>query len=794
MPSRERGDSGPCGFAIPFTFDVARPGFHGVCDQLSAKSLRSPNSTADARQFFCRRFHPQFLRTCRRSANVTVMLFCHIWKLGSWMIETERTSFSRLSLRRLVTLLYLFCSVVAVPAATLASDCYLQKLTPRMMPTISRPALCGGRVGRPQQTVIMADKPRQAAMIARQNPRLGVPMADRAYSNAAAAETNYSPTCVDLYFEAVAFSWNFIQSPGSPDQPEYPEAWQIYHQALQRLLETSQKYGRLDLQDGLRVNTAVGPVKIPVNRHGFLWQAGDFNRLVVVTDELTGNLTNHYYHAGLGVPLVVVRDRVQDEKYLLKSTPFAATAVLRPSLAVLSGHAPPIGAESSHGPLELYDPLRVSSVAVNGQHVKMATDTSAPLELATASRDYKPISGLLRPEDTSTEEKLFMIEPYQRGKYPVVLVHGLMSSSQVWANVANEILARPEFREKFQLWAFQYPTGLPFLESAAELRQRLIAARNEFDPTTDDPALSHMVIIGHSMGGLVAKLQVTSSDDRLWCSIARKPLSEIKATDEQRDRLRSLFYFEPLPFVSRVVFAGTPHHGSRLARTSIGRLGSCLVQQPWQNIREHQILVHNNPGVFAPELAREIPSSLDMLDPKSRLLHAIDQLCPSGYVQFHSIIGTGCPSVLEGPADGVVAANSAMHACSSSARFVHTTHGKLHSDARCLSEILCILRRHIWESEEGACDESPARELYRSEVRRETVPDTDPLKLPREDFPINVPALEGPVGDTPPSDDLPSDDLPSDDLPSDDLPSDDLPSDRVEFEDGPELLPALNAG
>ena len=88
------------------------------------------------------------------------------------------------------------------------------------------------------------------------------------------------------------------------------------------------------------------------------------------------------------------------------------------------------------------------------------------------------------------------------------------------------------------------------------------------------------MLVGHSMGGLVSKLQVTYSGNILWEQIASKPFSEVNMQPQDRDRIYRMFFFEPLPGVSRVVFIGTPHQGSFWAVNVWGRLGSSLVKMP----------------------------------------------------------------------------------------------------------------------------------------------------------------------------------------------------------------------
>jgi hypothetical protein len=251
--------------------------------------------------------------------------------------------------------------------------------------------------------------------------------------------------------------------------------------------------------------------------------------------------------------------------------------------------------------------------------------------------------------------------------------------------------------------AYRYPTGRPFVESAAVLRREVTAFAQTYDRDAEDPSLYNMAMIGHSMGGLVAKLTVTHSDDRLWYAIANKPLSDINAADESRQRLAELFYFEPLPFVRRVVFLGTPHDGAMMASRAVGRFGSCCVPHSAADRIEHNLLIKQNPDVFSPEVTNRIPTSIDMMERCSGLLQAVQELCPGENVQLHNIIGTQCLSPIEGCGDGVVSVRSARHPCVSTERQVHTSHGGLYRHEESMQEIICILQRHILEAHDEPC-------------------------------------------------------------------------------------------
>ena len=103
------------------------------------------------------------------------------------------------------------------------------------------------------------------------------------------------------------------------------------------------------------------------------------------------------------------------------------------------------------------------------------------------------------------------------------------SSIVRWAEMYNRLQADPEIRSRFQFWFFQYDSGNPIALSALRLREALTAAVARLDPEGKDPALRRMVLIGHSQGGLLVKMQAISSGDRLWNAVSRKPLEELRA-------------------------------------------------------------------------------------------------------------------------------------------------------------------------------------------------------------------------------------------------------------------------
>jgi len=60
------------------------------------------------------------------------------------------------------------------------------------------------------------------------------------------------------------------------------------------------------------------------------------------------------------------------------------------------------------------------------------------------------------------------------------------------------------------------------------LREALTETVQSVDPEGKDPALHEMVIIGHSQGGLLAKMTAIDSGTRFWDNISNKPFDEVK--------------------------------------------------------------------------------------------------------------------------------------------------------------------------------------------------------------------------------------------------------------------------
>src|SRR6185369_13771607 len=186
--------------------------------------------------------------------------------------------------------------------------------------------------------------------------------------------------------------------------------------------------------------------------------------------------------------------------------------------------------------LELHDPLRYDAVEIAGLVEPLAGDPTTPLVYQVTQSDFDMFTyvGMFDPAAAFHKTGLFLEHPYERGKIPVVLIHGLWSSPKTWTRTINDLRADPALRDRYQFWTFQYPTGNPFIHSASILRQQIAEVRATFDPDRNDPAFDQMIVVGHSMGGLVAKSLIAPSGDAIWRLISARPFEQLKATPAEK--------------------------------------------------------------------------------------------------------------------------------------------------------------------------------------------------------------------------------------------------------------------
>ncbi len=517
-----------------------------------------------------------------------------------------------------------------------------------------------------------------------------------AYATAVDLEEQDSPACVDWYLRCATMLWPQITSSAFDSSSRDN---QLYQSSVGKLIETAQKFDRFDPDQGILPLPSPGAEgspsnseseddsfhrALPIRYYGFAWQPDEFEQISVIGKYQTPDVIQPHQKAGLGVPLLVQHS--SDRQFVYPTAKFTATAIVRPD------NEDSAAGDDASFVLDLVNPHTIRDMRISGRRRSIAFDLTAALAYFSVNEEgYEWLTGLIRPEEVEDQTGLTMVEPYRPGKIPVVFVHGLASEPMTWAAMANELFNVSDVMDEYQFWIFSYPTGTPFPKEAANLRRQLVALRNHIDPERRDPALDRMVLIGHSMGGLISKLQITSSEERLSHTLLKVPLDELEMTPEMRQGFNDFLYFEPSKQVSRVIFIGTPHRGSKLASGTVGNITSRLVRQSGTLADQCTQFIQLNPDAFTTPM-RRVPTSVDLLRPDSPMLQTIFELPVNRQVRMHSIIGVG-HGIGKEAGDGVVPVASAKHPGVESELMVEAKHD-LHHHPDTIDEVVRILRLH----------------------------------------------------------------------------------------------------
>ncbi len=515
---------------------------------------------------------------------------------------------------------------------------------------------------------------------------------------------------LDLYATSVAYAYRYLFDERctfvrNAFDPQFRGACDLYNGALESALRLWKKsYDTLSPGVELTMQHGAGALRVRVEACCLDWHAEDFGHFEFVSDYDVDGLTNRYQTYGLGVPLIVERRPHEEPGSLERHYPpkltFPITALVR-----VEPNAPASGSDPPRHEcvLELHDPLAHTDVPWAGGRVPLESDLSTPLAyfLGRAELGDAAKLGLLDPEQGQSLRGLYMIQPYDPRKIPVVMVHGLASSPITWMEMFNDLRSERQIRDRFQFWFYMYPTGQPFWVSAAQFREDLARLRSEVDPAGRLPAFDHMVLVGHSMGGLVSKLQVLDSGDRVWRTVSDQPFQVVQASLETKTAVERQFFFHPNPAVTRVVTIGTPHRGSRFANTLTRWVGDHLIRIPAMQMLERNELVRDNPGAIRDRRLLEIRTSIDSLSPDCPIFPVLLEAPRPPQVRLHNIVGVVEDSRLlrqvSGVGDGVVELTSAHLDDAASEIVVNADHVSVHRHPRAVLEVRRVLLEHLRE-------------------------------------------------------------------------------------------------
>ena len=531
---------------------------------------------------------------------------------------------------------------------------------------------------------------------------------------------------LDRYLDALTYAYDYLFSPAlaagrQPSDPRFRLACDIYNAALERLIRTALVKGRVPMGESIELTLRGQKAKVRLAvDEGSPWPRNEIGEMMFASDyELTGVETQTRQY-GVGVPMIALRKKLKSddnpttaalERFLPTEAAFPLTAFMHPK----SRLEQPLDKKGDEEfVVELIDPIRFRQVGSDPKALlPLEFDLTTPLAYMWSKSeqfrdaDREKIANLIKPGDLSKKSGLTLLRPYEPGKIPVVMVHGLASSPLTWIPMINELMNDPRVRENYQFMLFAYPTGAHVPIAMSSLREALWQARTQFNTEGAAPDFDQMVLLGHSMGGLLCHSLAVSSGDRFWQLHSDRPFKEILGPPEVLTELRQFLFFEPMPSVRRVVYLATPHRGSDLSRGMIGRVSSSLIEDSDHIQKLLSTLIADNPDAFDRKRFRRLPNSIETLSTNNPVLTALMEMKSGPDVTFHSIIGANRPGPPADSTDGVVPYRSSHLDGVASEKLVRSDHS-VQKSPEAIQEVRRVLIEHLVKLRPAAGTPTPA--------------------------------------------------------------------------------------
>jgi pimeloyl-ACP methyl ester carboxylesterase len=315
--------------------------------------------------------------------------------------------------------------------------------------------------------------------------------------------------------------------------------------------------------------------------------------------------------------------------------------------------------------------MKTERVAIGKRTFPLAIDLNAPTAMLIARERPERLgfAGVINPQKYADTTRLTRLQQFDPARTPVIFVHGLQETGASWAPMIDTLRNDPWIRGHYQFWFFSYPSGYPYPYSAALLRQDLDGIDRAF------PNHKRVVLIGHSMGGMICRLMITDAGDKIWRDFFGTPPAKTPLSSDTRKLLEESLVFNHRPDVQRVIFISTPHRGSKLASGWIGRIGAALVKTPRLFT---SVYTSTKPLLVANPAARTLkrmPNSVDTLEPNDRFVEAVNKLPITPGIPYHSIMGDRGRGDTPNSSDGVVPYWSSHLAGAQSELIVNSDHG-----------------------------------------------------------------------------------------------------------------------
>ena len=504
----------------------------------------------------------------------------------------------------------------------------------------------------------------------------------------------YLSACIYSY--SYLFKAHYFTSPPSPFEPEYLFACRFYNYSATEIFKYMQNK-KLLTTGNFKLPFLNGEVKFTMPVNNLPRKLDFFKSFKVCYDYTPYGFQSISRQSGLGVPLVGV-SKLEVKKHnpdeILDASKVACPATLFIKFKIQS-------IRNYSAQMEYFDPMKTDYIKIGTHNVPLEVDLSTYLGwILRGGASYNPITVMIDSAAINKVKGLSMLSPYDPQKIPVLFVHGVLSQPRTWVQAINTLLRDPEIRTHYQFWLFAYPTSNPVLISSYELRKNLLKAKKQFDPKNDNLYFKHMIIIAHSMGGLVSKELVTDPGDAFLKTFTNgKPLDSFDMTPEEKEFVKSVLLFKPLPFIDSVVFINTPHRGSYMTRWWVANLAAKLVYLPKEvahNVYDVQKKIMTKAGLLKKGEKVKLTTGVDNLDPANTFIKVSSKLPIAKGVKYYSIIGNQDKAGVPGGTDGIVDYSSSHLDGAQSEIIVKSGHSA-QQNPMAIREIKRILLKHLHE-------------------------------------------------------------------------------------------------
>jgi pimeloyl-ACP methyl ester carboxylesterase len=434
-----------------------------------------------------------------------------------------------------------------------------------------------------------------------------------------------------LLIDAARAAYTLLRESRDDHQPPMPLSVAIYNRAVANLITND-----LVMTD-LRRAAATGAVQST-----YFELSPDSRAILSEYDELidsermsiTGFIERHR-RSGVGAALIATRTGDHTlgagANYFRRGAAIPITAILR--------------FDRSPARLELIPSVAETTIRIYDRDWPLHADFTAPYAWTQHGSKWRRagLASAFLPTRLARYRGIYLVEPLETDKVPILMIHGLAAGPQAWRNITNEILGTVDLHRHYQIWHYFYPSGQPYLQSAAELRADLASLRTSLASQPGAPALPPLIVMGHSQGGLIARALVTDPGDQLWNTVFKVRPEELSIDEARRQALSAALRYQPTPAIDRMIFMETPHHGSNAPQRSfLLRLLDRFVDVPDELSRTIRRLARAGSDELTP-FGRSIaasggPSPMHSLDATSPLAQTFGRLPLAGDTRYHSII------------------------------------------------------------------------------------------------------------------------------------------------------------